>query len=322
MYILTVNIKDVSIEANVSIATVSRVINDKGYISPQTRKKVQQAIKKLNYIPNSAARILQGKRIHTIGIILPSLDNPLYSEFFELIEQKMNEKNYRTILCTSNNQPEKEREYFSLLKANQVEAIITSSHSTDADKLINANYPIISFDRFLSKKIPTVKSDNYSGGRQIAKKIIEFNKKKVLILSGSKEDFYPINDRIKGMLSIFNIAKIDITTSYLDFESSTKVKEFLMRKILSNKDYDAICCTDDLTALLLKKITDSENYYPLITGYDGSTFIRTYFPDLITVIQPLKEMAELCCDLVLQKINYPNKPIEPEYTFPISLTLP
>lgn len=316
---MTVTIKDVAVEAEVSIATVSRVINDKGYISLETRRKVHSAIKKLKYIPNSAARILQGKHIHTVGVILPSLENPLYSEFFELIEQKMNEKDYRTILCTSNNQPDKEQEYFSLLKANQVEGIITSSHSKDADNLNHANYPIVCFDRFLSNSIPTVKSDNYSGGKEIAKKVIQFHKKRVLILSGSKEDFYPINDRVKGMLSTFNLAKMDITTSYLDFESSSNVKEFLIKKIIYNKEYDAICCTDDLTALLLKKITDSAKYYPLITGYDGSTFIRTYFPNLITVVQPIREMAELCCDLVLQKINYPSKTLEPEYTFPISL---
>lgn len=317
---MPVTIKDVAKSAQVSIATVSRVINNKGYISQKTRKKVYQAMNQLHYTPNIAARKLQSKHTATIGVILPSLDNPLYSELFENVEKYLAVANYQTLLCSSNNQPEREQKYFSLLQANQVEGIITSSHSKFFIQQDLNNYPIICFDRSISKNIPSVRSNNYLGGQKIAKVIIHKNKKNILILSGSKEDLNPINDRIKGMLSIFQNVDTNVQTIALDFDSSLLVKKLLIQKILSTHHFDAICCTDDLTALLVLSFTKSQNHPPLITGYDGSTFVQTLFPDLLTVKQPIGPMAELMCDLLLAKIQNPQQNFETEYVFPISLT--
>lgn len=317
---MPVTIKEVAQEAQVSIATVSRVINNKGYISSETREKVTFAMKKLNYMPNIAARTLQGKHTATIGVILPSMDNPLYAELFENIEQNLSRAHFQTLLCTSNNQSEKELEYISLLKANQVEGIITSSHSDFLTRQVTPTYPIVCFDRFISKDIPSVKSDNLNGGMEIARRVISRKCKRVLILSGSKEDFYPVNDRIKGMLNVFNRAGVDITTSAFDFESSMNVKKILTKKLIVKREYDAICCTDDLTALMVLTVAGEMNYSPMVTGYDGSKFIRTFFPSLLTAKQPISEMAELMCDLLLKKIKKPKTIFESEYVFQVSLT--
>ncbi len=306
--------------ANVSIATVSRVINNKGYISQKTRNNVLVAMNKLNYKPNTAARTLQGKSTSTIGVILPSLDNPLYSELFENIEATLNARHYKTLLCTSNNQREQELAYFNLLKANQVEGIITSSHSNIINNKIDKNYPIVSFDRTISDNIPSIKSNNLEGGKLIAKEIVKRNKKNILILSGSKEDFYNVSDRIKGMISVFKNERIKMSSAALDFESSLALKKVLTSKAIKSKEFDAICCTDDLTALVALTLSEEMNYHPLITGYDGSKFVQTFFPNLITACQPISEMAELLCDILIKKINNRNLTFSKEYVFPISLT--
>lgn len=314
---MSVTIRDVAREAGVSVATVSRVINSKGYLSPAAITKVQLAMEKLNYQPNAAARRLQGKSSATIGVILPSLDNPLYSELFEHIEDELSGRHYQTLLCTSKNNSAKEEEYFKLLKSNQVDGIITGSHSDFLIEHGNASYPIVSFDRQISKEIPTVKSDNLAGGRAIAGKVVERGVKNVLILSGSKEDFYPINDRVTGMMAVFNQAGVDVTTSSLEFESSIALKKLLVGQLIVSRDYDAICCTDDVTAILVKTCADTMNYHPLISGYDGSTFIRTFFPELPTVQQPIKEMAELMVELLIERIKSPKTRLNSDYTFPV-----
>lgn len=314
---MAVTIRDVAREAEVSVATVSRVINNKGYLSPEAIRKVKAAMKSLNYQPNTAARSLQGKPSNTIGVILPSLDNPLYSELFERLEDELSTRHFQTLLCTSKNNSTKEEEYFKLLKSNQVDGIITGSHSDFMMSHGNATYPIVSFDRQISKEIPTVKSDNLAGGKAIARRIIAQGVKNVLILSGSKEDFYPINDRVTGMLSIFNQSGTEVTTSSLEFESSLALKKMLVGQLIVSREYDAICCTDDVTAILVKTCAHAMDYRPLITGYDGSTFVRTFFPELLTVQQPLKEMAELMVELVIERIKSPKTRLKSDYTFPV-----
>ncbi|MFD1441681.1 LacI family DNA-binding transcriptional regulator [Lacticaseibacillus hegangensis] len=316
---MAITIKEVAARAGVSTATVSRVINNKGYLSREAVDRVKQAMRDLNYVPNTAARSLQGKDSMTIGVVLPSLDNPLYSELFEAIESKLSTAHYQTLLCTSSNLPDKEEEYFSLLRANRVEGIITSSHGDFLKRKANENYPIVCFDRNISTKIPSVQSDNLSGGRKVADWTVSRGAKRVLILSGSTEDLYPIDDRIKGMMSVFNRADIELETAALEFDSSTSVKALLIQKLIASRDYDAVCCTDDLTALMLKRVADAMDYHPLVTGYDGSDFIRTFFPDLTTVCQPIPQMAELMCNLLIEKIHNRSYQFESEYNFPVKL---
>lgn len=316
---MSITIKDVALEANVSVATVSRVINNKGYISSKTRYNVQSAMKKLNYKPNIAARTLQGKSTATIGLIMPSLENPMYAELFEHIENALYIRNFQTILCTSNNQLKKEGEYLRLLEANRVEGIISGSHSKILEDYKGSQLPIISFDRKISKDIPTVRGDNFEGGRLIAQEVAKRVNEGILILSGSEEDFYPINDRIKGIMYTLDSAGISYETAALPFESSTSVKKELVKKILKNKEFNAIICTDDLTALMTKLLTNSSKNPPLITGYDGSKFIRTYHPELMTIEQPIQNIAELLVKLLIKKILLPSEKLAPEYVIPVSL---
>lgn len=312
-------IKDVAILANVSIATVSRVINDKGYISDKTRLKVTTAMNKLNYKPNTAARTLQGKSTSTIGVILPSLDNPLYSELFQDIVDKLDKLHYQTLLCTSNSHTEQEQQYFELLKANRVDGIITSSHSEIINIENMKDYPIVSFDRTISSEIPSVRSDNFEGGKQIAQIVLKEKKNNVLILSGSKEDFFQVSDRIKGMVDVFSKNEVLVDSASLDFESSLNLKKVLVRKLIENKTHDAICCTDDLTALTVLTVAKELNYSPLITGYDGSSFVRVFFPRIITVSQPIKDIADLMCDILIKKIHDPKLKFPHEYVLPIKI---
>ncbi|MFC6177663.1 LacI family DNA-binding transcriptional regulator [Companilactobacillus huachuanensis] len=316
---MRVTIKEVATEAQVSIATVSRVINDKGYISSKTRNRVNNAMRKLNYKPNIAARKLHGKQSKTIGIIIPTLNNPLFSELFDDIEKHLNTYEYQTLLCTTNNSLEKEKQCFELLKSNQVEGIITSSHTDFLDNHTFDGYPVVSFDRITSNRIPVVKSDNLNGGRIIAKRILEMNKSYVLILSGTKDGFYKNDERIKGMLSIFRASDISIGKAAISFASPTNRKLALIEQILSGKKYDAICCTDDVTALLVNLVCTDMNYHPLVTGYDGSKSVRTLFPNLITVKQPIDQMAKLMCDILIKRIQYPYFISKDEYSFPATL---
>ncbi|EHM00107.1 transcriptional regulator, LacI family [Lentilactobacillus parafarraginis F0439] len=116
---------DVAKLAGVSVTTVSRVINDRGYLSAATKEKVFAAMQQLNYQPSLAARVLQGKQFKLVGLIFASLENPLIAEVVEEIENRLFAKGYKAIICNSMDNPQKEQQYLKMLMANQVDGIIT-----------------------------------------------------------------------------------------------------------------------------------------------------------------------------------------------------
>ncbi|MCX8720510.1 MULTISPECIES: LacI family DNA-binding transcriptional regulator [Lactobacillus] len=310
-------IKDVAQQANVSIATVSRVINNNGYISAKTRKAVLEAIKESKYqVPIKKKCSPISPRL--IKVILPGLNNPFYADFFNSLVESFNYYNYDVIFTIANNPKEGLDNYINDIRSSKVDGIVVSSHLQDSHHKLSGNLPIISFDRNF-KNIIKIRSDNLNGGKKIAEKVLSLGKKNVLIISGDKSDLYPINDRIKGMLSVLNSYKVNVNTNYLNFNSSTMAKKIAIAQIINSKVYDAICCTDDNTALLVKQYTNSQNYYPLITGFDGTEMIRNFFPDLITIKQPVKDMTELIAEILVQKIHHPTENFKKTYTLPITL---
>ena len=113
---MAASIKDVAREAGVSIATVSRVLNDIDVVNEDTKKKVKEAIKKLAYRPNIVARSLKTQRTNTIGIIIPDISNQFYPEIVRGAEDVANIYDYNIMLCNTDLDPEKEMEYLRVLK--------------------------------------------------------------------------------------------------------------------------------------------------------------------------------------------------------------
>lgn len=253
-----------------------------------------------------------------IAVILPSISNPLYAEFYEAVSEKLKPTNYDPVLIIDDGSSPKIDPYITKIKKEEIAGIILSSQLKISKADAKANLPIASFDRHLDN-ICFIHSNNLDGGYQIAQKVLTMGKKNILILAGVRNDLYPINNRIKGMLTVFKHYHASVKSNYLDSESSITTKKIQISRILNDQDYDTICCTDDVTALLVKNYADSINYHPLITGFDGSDFLHNIFPDLITVKQPIKDIAEMCCNIVLKKISHPHQKVDKEFTFPVTL---
>ena len=118
---MTVTIYDVAREAKVSMATVSRVLNGNPNVKPETRKKVKEVIKRLNYRPNAVARGLASKKTTTVGVIIPDISNLYYSSLARGLDDIAEMYNYQTIIANTDNDPEKERNsFFNYLKKKKV----------------------------------------------------------------------------------------------------------------------------------------------------------------------------------------------------------
>lgn len=314
---MAVTIKDIAKEANVSIATVSRYINKKGYISIESASKVKEAIKKLGYKTKDSINPIT--KLNLIEVDFPKINNPFYSELFEYLAFYLQNKGYDCILHLDQYHFQDINYYLDKFKQREIAGLITSSPIQIAQKNLKIKLPIVSFDRKISPSIPTVQSNNYDAGMQIAQSVLRRKKNKVIIIAGSKEDYYPISDRIKGMIRVFNTfgAKYDLRS--LNASDSIIAKKVAILQFLKNNDYDAICCTDDITALLAKECSDYLEKAPLITGFDGTHLIQNLFPNLISARQHTKEIAELMSDLLLKQIKDPSIQLESIYTLPVSL---
>lgn len=308
---------DVAELAGVSPTTVSRVINNKGYLSEKTKQKVQEAMKTLGYKPNNLARGLQGKSAQLIGLIFPNISNIFYSELIEYLEIELFKHGYKVIICNSQNDPAKEREYIEMLEANQVDGIISSSHNLGIDDYERVAAPIIAFDRNLAPNIPIISSDNFEGGKLAAKTLQKNGCQNIIMITGNDNTDSPTGLRALGFSFQIPEGKIFKVPNTL----STIRREMEIKSIIASNKPDSIFVSDDLTAILTMKIAHQlELKIPdnlKIIGYDGTSFIENFFPQLTTIRQPIDEIASLIVDVLLKKIK--GEKASKDYILPISL---
>lgn len=303
-----VTIKEVAKKADVSVATVSRVLNNRGYLSESIKKKVNKAVKELHYTPNSAARSLTGKKLKLIGLVVPMINNPFYSELIQNIESLLVRSNYKVIICNSYNNAKKEINYLKLLTNNNVDGIITSSVNFSSDikeAYRNLDIPIVSFDRQFDSKIPVVTSDNYNGGQLIGTLLKTTTSQKILFINTGKESQFD-EQRLNGLRDLCESANV-IPVSLPFIDTNIKIKEMNIKDCIIKYKPDSIVCSDDMTALIAMRICRQyDKRVPndiQIVGYDGSKMIQNVWPELTTVIQPIKEIAHLLVDLLAKQIN-------------------
>jgi LacI family sucrose operon transcriptional repressor len=240
------------------------------------------------------------------------------------LEATLFEQGYKTILCNSANNKEKERAYINMLSANRVDGIIAGAHNLGIKEYDDIGLPIVSFDRFLSENIPIIGSDNFHGGYLATENLYLRGCRKIGILTGSLKSDSPTNDRLKGYEQFLASKQLASHIFTIDSRAnSMALKTLEIKRILENGELDSLFCTDDLTAILVynicqeMKISIPEDLK--LIGYDGTKFVQNYFPQLSTIAQPISDFADLLVDLLIQRITLPEKKLEQYYALPIKL---
>src|SRR5690625_5830607 len=162
---MTVTSNDVAREAKVSMATVSRVLNGNPNVKPETRKKVKEVIKRLNYRPNAVARGLASKKTTTVGVIIPDISNLYYSALARGLDDIAEMYNYQTIITNTENDPEKERDSFLSLVSKQVDGVVFLGGALNEETLTDikdSHVPsVICGTSEKDKNLTSVKIDNF-----------------------------------------------------------------------------------------------------------------------------------------------------------------
>ena len=285
---------DIAKEVNVSKTTVSMVLNNKdNNISKETKEKILKKAKELNYVPNFLAKSLITKKSYSIGVIVPDIQNPFFSEMAKVIEKIAEKSGYSMVLCNTFNSSKKEINHINLLISKSIDGVIIASVSENNEglKILESNgVPFVVVDRFTKgiDKINGVFCDNKEGIDIGIDFLYKKNKRKIAFVGGNS-------------LNIYN-KELKIEEEY-SLEGGFNATKKLMDK---NIEIDAIFYSSDIMAIGGMKYL-VRNGYKIpedisILGFDNINICSFIEPELTTVAQPISKIGE-AINLLLRLIN-------------------
>ena len=310
-------IKDVAKKSNVSIATVSRILNNLDGYSEDTRKKVLDIMDEIGYQRNAVARNLKVKETRTIGVLLPRVSTTYYVEILNGIEDFAHLNNYSVIICNVGINGESNLEYLSVLSERQVDGIIVCSLPPKDEfckKVIEAHIPTI-FVSTLSYRysIPYVKVDDYQAAYSATCYLIENGHKKIAMLGGAKDDIIAEVPRLNGFIQALKDNNIPIKENLIkekgfSFREGVEGMEELLKE---NEKFTAIFASCDDSAVGALSVAHKRGIkIPediSIIGYDNTNIAEMAYPPLTTVGQPLYEMGKKSVEMLIKRISLNEK---------------
>ncbi|WP_410770225.1 LacI family DNA-binding transcriptional regulator [Fontibacillus sp. BL9] len=302
-------IHDVALKAGVSVTTVSRVLNDRGYISETTRNKVYGAMRELNYQPNELARSLLRKQSNLLGLILPDVSHPFFAKLAERIEYYADREGYKILLCNSQMNPAKERDYIDMLKRSRVDGIIMGSHTLEIGEYRNLHSRLVTFDRKIGEDIPYLSSDNYRGGTLATELLISKGCRKILHICGSLALDMLSQRRTDAFLDAVRKAGVEhvIVQTEMNGLDEERYRGLLQAVLEAHPDLDGIFATSDvIAAYALKECIRTGRSVPgdvRIVGYDDVGTARWVTPELTTIRQPIDGFGREAVRLLQMQIE-------------------
>ncbi|MBE6070636.1 MAG: LacI family transcriptional regulator [Clostridium butyricum] len=317
---MKVTIQEVAQKANVSVATVSRVMNGNYPVKAETRETVLKAIDELNYIPNMQARELTQKKSNTIGVVVPSINNMFFPEVINGIESHFKQNSLSIILTCTDNNPEEEKACINNLISRNVSGIIVIGPTSDTIKSkfyknISVKIPLVFINsEFVDSNISYISNDEAFGAEIALNYLIEHNHKDILFVRGKDTYSYTVKEnvykKIMTQLDNFNYENIiNIGNGNSNKTVDNTINMFL--EILPTSSATAVFACNDLMAVgvlnackkLGKRVPDDIS----IIGYDNISLSQFIEPKLTTMDQNMFLLGTNAAILLIEKIECENK---------------
>lgn len=315
-------IYDIAKFSGVSTATVSKVLNNKGRISPPTKERVLDAVYRLNYHPSIAASSLKKKQVYTLGLVLPDITNPFFSEVAQVIENESSRRGYSVLISSTNNNPEQELTQIARMLRSELDGyIIASSIQGDSgiQSLLQQGRAVVLLDRKVptpSQQVTWIATDHIKGGQLAGKHLIE----------QGHSDFHifiePLHlatstERLQGFCMALNEVGYEIGPNQIYLGGyGIDAGKILARQLIDRGVSlpTAVFAGSDLIAIgAIQEFHTSGIRVPddiSIIAYDNITFSNHIYPRLTTIAQPIQEMGKKAVELVLQRFMAPESETE------------
>lgn len=315
---MTVTIYDVAREANVSMATVSRVVNGNPNVKPSTRKRVMETIERLGYRPNAVARGLASKKTTTVGVIIPDISNPFFAELTRGVEDIAKMYHYNIILGNSDRQKPKELDLINTLLEKQVDGLLFmgSDVTEDHAKVFStANIPVVLCATTDPKRqIPSVNINHRLAASEATQHLLEGGHRRIALIMGPSTDPQRSYAKFLGYQEALEAADIELDPSLVvesdyRYESGYKCMQQLLE--LEQPPTAVLCVNDELAVGAIHAIQDSGRQVPddiEVIGYDNIPLASMVRPLLTTVGQPMYDLGAVAMRLLTKYMN--NEPVE------------
>jgi LacI family transcriptional regulator len=310
---VTVTIYDVAREAGVSMATVSRVVNNNPNVKPQTRKKVFEAIERLGYRPNAVARGLASKKTTTVGVVIPDISNPIFAEVARGIEDIANMYHYNIILCNADKRKEKEIRVINTLLEKQVDGllfmggIVTDEH---LQAFKTSSVPVVLCATADEKKtMPSVDIDHEGAAFDAVSELLREGHRDIAMITGTLQD--PANGyaRYQGYKRALESAGIPVREEYVRvgnyrYESGMEAAKYFLG--MAKRPTAIFSATDEMAIGAIHAIQDAGLRVPediSLISIDNIRMASMVRPQLTTVAQPMYDIGAVSMRLLTKLMN-------------------
>ena len=319
-------IRDIAKECNVSKTTVSRFINNSGYISKEVAERIEAKIKELNYVPSATARSLSLQKSNMIGVIIPEVSNPFFGEVFKGISQVADKNNLSVFYCDTDNNAVKEHKSLSNLRGHEIRGVILTPATGG---LINGNPDDEFIKRVEDLKVPVVLLDrdvehvhwngvfidNFKGAYNSTRLLIENGHTAIATIYGN-QDLLIGKERLLGYKQALIDSGLDVIESNIyegDFSTEQAYKQ-MMKIIEENSKVSAVFSPNNLTTMgIFKALTKKKMRVPediAVVGFDDVELLNMLDIHLSAIQRDPRAMGEAAMELLLKRMDNPSMKVE------------
>lgn len=293
------NIREIAELSQVSVATVSRYVNNNGYVSEKTAAKVQSVIDEYGYSPNKLTTAIINGRSNDIGLIVHNLKNPYFSQLIDEIEKHAQLNDLNLIICNARGSEAAESNYFKELSSKRVSGIAVIN-TVNEQIYQNANIPIVGIEKRVLDN-PRIKVDNKKGMKLLFDSLDNLKDKRTLLITSERLN-YAAKERLKASEKYLSA----IGTAYEIIKLNDDYHKILEFEFNSSK-YDLIVCWNDMIAhSIISKLHKKQIDVPSqveVVGFDGLLLNELFTYELTTVKQNISEIGKESFEMLNELIN-------------------
>ncbi len=308
---------DVARQAGVSVATVSRVLNDSPHVSPNVKRQVLRAVKALNYQPNRTAQRLRARRSCVIGLVISDIQNPFFTSIVRGTEDAAHKHGYSVVLCNSDEDPQKERLYVNVMRAEAVAGVILASTAETnplvAD-LIDHGIPVVAIDRRIrDSRVDSILADNIAGAFAAVSHLITLGHRHIGFV-GLPLTRTTGKERYDGYTRALREHGLPVSRRWIRTADAKQQggHDRTLDLLKSQPSITALFVANNLMTLgALNAIRECGLRIPddiSVVGFDDMPWATLLQPPLTVVAQPSYEIGEKASELLLERFKQPEKP--------------
>lgn len=304
-----ITIKDVAKRANVSVATVSRVMNGRDRVSDATRKKILKIIDELNFVPNTMAASMVNKKTNMLSVVVPEIQNPFYTAVIGGTVEVAKKEGFFTLVVSTNGDEAEEEEFLESFLGKNVDGIILIGTHKEAEFYRSIRKPTILVDRYINDcGHDGVLIDNFRGAYEAVKYFTEYGHERIAIIDGA-HDFNDGKDRYWGYRQAMHESGLTPDPNYHKQGDWTEEDgyRFTMELLKSGEPPTAIfaannvICTGAIKAIRDMNLRIGEDVS--LIGFDENELARFVRPQVTVVGRPTSEMGLQAAEMLIQKIR-------------------